>query len=331
MMYMSEFEDGREEARNASCCTVPMSRLTNEMSEIKEIAEGSFGVVTSYRHDFDANEYAVKQTKRTICGESNLQQQLQEMYALSSLPHRHIVRYFDGWVEDSAVFVRIEKLDVCVATLPRPVKESVLRGMLHQIASALYELHSHNVVHMDVKPENILKRQLNDDEYIFKLCDFGLARPINAKEMPTGEKFVGLNDDDGDRRYMSPELLTNLHDVVGTLADIYSLGKSCEAMMTHSPEEGVSGNGGQRQGEAYSTSFVSLVQSMVAEDPRRRPTAFEVVQATLPEHLKDNAKLLSMQREIDALRAQLAEEERSDSEDNLSRCGKTEERSLCSF
>jgi serine/threonine protein kinase len=324
-MRMSELDDAREEARNASCCTVPMSRLTNEMSEIKEIAEGSFGVVKSYRHDFDENEYAVKQTKRTICGESNLQQQLQEIYALSSFPHRHIVRYFDGWVEDSAVFVRIEKLDVCVATLPRPVKESVLRDMLHQIASALYELHSHNVVHMDVKPENILKRQLSANEYIFKLCDFGLARPIKVKDMPTGEQFVGLNDDDGDRRYMSPELLTNVHDVVGTPADIYSLGKTCEAMMTTHPAEDGAGSsssgsgGGQRQSELYSAAFLSLVQSMLAEDPQCRPTAFDVVQATLPEHLRDNAELLSMQRQIEALRAQLAEEDgESGNENNTS-------------
>ncbi|KPI87725.1 putative protein kinase putative serine/threonine protein kinase [Leptomonas seymouri] len=329
MPHASEVEDGKEEARNTSCSTVPMSRLTNEMSEIKDIAEGSFGVVKLYRHDFDENEYAVKQTKRTICGESNLQQQLQEIYALSSFPHRHIVRYFDGWVEDSAVFVRIEKLDDCVATLPRPVREPVLRGMLHQIATALYELHSHNVVHMDVKPENILKRQLSADEYIFKLCDFGLARPIHAREMPTVEQFVGLNDDDGDRRYMSPELLTNLHDVVGPLADIYSLGKSCEAMMTHPLEEGANSNGGQRQVEVYSAPFVSLVQSMVAEDPQCRPTAFDVVQATLPEHLKDVAKLQLMQREIEALRAQLAEEENLDSEDHLSQSGEADKRSTC--
>lgn len=316
MMHMCELDDAREEARNASCCTVPMSRLTNEMSEIKEIAEGSFGVVKSYRHDFDEHEYAVKQTKRTICGESNLQQQLQEIYALSSFPHRHIVRYFDGWVEDSAVFVRIEKLDVCVATLPRPVREDVLTAMLHQIASALYELHSHNVVHMDVKPENILKRQLSAEEYIFKLCDFGLARPINAKEMPTGEQFIGLNDDDGDRRFMSPELLTNMHDVVGTAADIYSLGKSCEAMMAHPAEDAPgSSSGGPRQTEGYSVPFINLVQSMVAEDPLCRPTAFDVVQATLPEHLRHNAKLLAMQQRIDALRALLAEEEEEMSSD----------------
>lgn len=318
-MYTSELEEGREEPRNASGCTVPMSRLTNEMSELKEIAEGSFGVVKSYRHDFDENEYAVKQTKRSICGESNLQQQLQEIYALSSFPHRHIVRYFDGWVEDSAVFVRIERLDVCVATLPRPVREAVLREMLHQIATALYELHSHHVVHMDVKPENILTRQLSAEEYIFKLCDFGLARPIDARETTTGEQFMGLNDDDGDRRYMSPELLTNMHDVVGTPADIYSLGKSCEAMMlTYTTEEVAGSTGGpQRPPEAYSASFVALVQSMLAEDPESRPTAFDVVQATLPDHLRDNPTLRSMQHTIDALRAQLAAMEKVDSEEGF--------------
>ncbi|AIO00220.1 serine/threonine protein kinase, putative [Leishmania panamensis] len=303
-MFSSDVDDVGQTLQSARRSTVSISRLTNEMSEVREMAEGSFGVVKCYRHDFDRLEYAVKQTKRPICGESNLQQQLQEIYALSSFPHRHIVRYFDGWVEDQAVFVRLERLDDCVASLPPPVSEAVLTAMLHQTSMALYELHSHDVVHMDVKPENILRRQLDTDTFIFKLCDFGLTRPLNGKNSVTGEHFLGLNDDDGDRRYMSPELLKNLHDVIGPPADMYALGKSCETMMITAKEDSSAANLSQMEG--YSPGFIALIESMLSEDPARRPSAFEVVQATLPESLVSDKRLLELRRRIDDIRSELA-------------------------
>ncbi|KAG5473646.1 hypothetical protein LSCM4_03716 [Leishmania orientalis] len=311
-MYTNDVDDAGGGQHSARRSAVAISRLTNEMSEVSEMAEGSFGVVKCYRHDFDKLEYAVKQTKRPISGESDLQQQLQEIYALSSYPHRHIVRYFDGWVEDRAVFVRLEKLDDCVASLPPPVSETVLTAMLHQTSIALYELHSHNVVHMDVKPENILRRQLDTDTFIFKLCDFGLARPLHGKDSVTGENFVGLNDDDGDRRYMSPELLKNLQDVVGPPADVYALGKSCETMMMASTEDFSTAT--TRQPEGYSPAFTALIESMLREDPACRPSAFQVAQATLPERLLSDRRLLDMRRRIDALRCELAEMDACDSE-----------------
>ncbi|KAK7200222.1 serine/threonine protein kinase [Novymonas esmeraldas] len=314
-MSHSDGGDTWRAVQSARRSTVPMSRLTTEMSEVREVAEGSFGVVKCYRHDFDQHEYAVKQTKRPICGESNLQQQLQEIYALSSFPHRHIVRYFDGWVEDRAVYVRLEKLDDCVASLRLPVSEAVLTAMLHQIGSALYELHSHGVVHMDVKPENILRRQLDVDTFVFKLCDFGLARPVNRKDSVTGEHFLGLNDDDGDRRYMSPELLKGSQDVVGPPADIYALGKSCEAMMAAAAPV-VSDEGSSTAAlhvEDYSPAFTALIASMLCDSPAHRPTAFEVVQATLPQRLQDSRRLQELQRRIDAARGALAEMDLEDS------------------
>ncbi|KAG5499425.1 hypothetical protein JKF63_07988 [Porcisia hertigi] len=309
-----DIDDGGR-AHGAQLTTVPISRLTNEMSEVSDVAEGSFGVVKCYRHDLDNLEYAVKQTKRPIYGESNLQQQLQEMYALSSFPHRHIVRYFDGWVEDQAVFVRLEKLQDSMASLPRPVSETVLTSMLHQISIALYELHSHGVVHLDVKPDNILRSQVDTDMFIFKLCDFGLARPLNGKDSLTGEHFLGLNDEDGDRRYMSPEQLKSLRDVVGPPADVYALGKSCEAMMKTPTEDPPGVNARQR--ECYSPAFTALIESMLFDDPARRPSAFQVVQATLPQRLLRNQRLLDLQRRIDAIRSEISKFDTDRSGDDL--------------
>lgn len=297
-MQLPDADDtqGSASISNGGHCTVTVSRLNHEMSEVGDIAEGSFGVVKCYRHDFDGNQYAIKQTKRTICSETDLQQQLQEVYALSSFPCRNTVRYFDGWVEDRTVFLQMEKLDGCVASFARPVAEETLQDMVYQIASALHLLHSRDVVHMDVKPENILVREVSNGTFIFKLCDFGLARPLHGGEAKTGEQFMGLNNDDGDRRYMSPELMKHVDDMVDTPVDIFALGASCVALM---------GGGLEDETATYSSFFCNLIQSMIDPNPQRRPSAFAVARATLPLSCRGNEGLEALQRRIDQLNNQI--------------------------
>ena len=53
--------------------------------------------------------------------------------------------------------------------LPAPL----ISALLHKIIKCLQYLHSKNIVHRDVKPENIL---LNADYSLLKICDFGFAR-----------------------------------------------------------------------------------------------------------------------------------------------------------
>lgn len=40
-------------------------------------------------------------------------------------------------------------------------------------------MHSNNIIHRDIKLENILVKKINDKEYVLKICDFGYARLIN--------------------------------------------------------------------------------------------------------------------------------------------------------
>ena len=51
-----------------------------------------------------------------------------------------------------------------------------------QILRGLEEIHSKNIIHRDIKLENILLKKNNKGEYICKIGDFGLARPIDNNE-----------------------------------------------------------------------------------------------------------------------------------------------------
>src|SRR5690606_4093827 len=80
------------------------------------------------------------------------------------------------------------------------------------VAEALAFAHSHNVIHRDIKPGNII---LNQQPYQLKVTDFGIARITDFAQTSTGEIL-------GSPFYMAPEQLTGKR--AGPQADIFSLG-----------------------------------------------------------------------------------------------------------
>ena len=70
--------------------------------------------------------------------------------------------------------------------------------MVHQIASALYYLHSYGIVHRDLKLENILMCDDTDDSEL-KLVDFGLSKILGPNETSV--------DPFGTLSYVAPEIL----------------------------------------------------------------------------------------------------------------------------
>ncbi len=92
--------------------------------------------------------------------------------------------------------------------LPAPL----ISALLHKIIKCLQYLHSKNIVHRDVKPENIL---LNADYSLLKICDFGFARFLPEKEYDMTE-YVAT------RWYRSPELLVG--EPYGKPADMWAVG-----------------------------------------------------------------------------------------------------------
>ena len=102
---------------------------------------------------------------------------------------------------------------------PRRAKE-----IFWQILCAVQYLHSHGIIHRDIKPTNILLKVQKDDSRWAKVCDLGLAiRPETP--LPLVTTFCGTPD------YMAPEMLEK-HRTIRPSADIYSLGALLFTMMT---------------------------------------------------------------------------------------------------
>ena len=85
--------------------------------------------------------------------------------------------------------------------------------MAHEIATAIFYLHSFGIAHRDLKPENILMTTSEDDAKP-KLVDFGLSKIIGPKET--------CSDPFGTLSYVAPEVL--LQKPYDKRVDLWSLG-----------------------------------------------------------------------------------------------------------
>jgi response regulator RpfG family c-di-GMP phosphodiesterase/tRNA A-37 threonylcarbamoyl transferase component Bud32 len=148
---------------------------------------------------------------------------LTEMRAVAQLQHPNIVAAIDageapGQDPDSPVlhyfvmeYVPGQDLDEYVSS-QGPLSVAKACGFAYQIASALDEAHSHNLVHRDIKPSNV---RITPDEKA-KLLDFGLARHFRHRQTEPGV-ILGTVD------YMAPEQAKD-SSAVDIRADIYALG-----------------------------------------------------------------------------------------------------------
>ena len=93
------------------------------------------------------------------------------------------------------------------------IPEDKLKEILRQALIGLKCMHEHNMVHLDIKPDNLL---MKDGEV--KVADLGLCRITRIK------RWTDL--DEGDSRYLAKEVLNYNPGIDLKKSDIYSLGMS---------------------------------------------------------------------------------------------------------
>src|SRR5215217_7393717 len=147
-----------------------------------------------------------------------------EARAVARLSHPHVVTVIDAGEDDGRPYIVFEHVEgetlkQRIQRLGRlPVAEAVAYAI--EIASALGAAHQCNIVHRDVKPQNVLI----DAEGSAKVTDFGIARSLEEEGLTADGRVLGTTD------YVSPEQALG-HDVDGQ-SDIYSLGVVLFEMLT---------------------------------------------------------------------------------------------------
>ena len=122
--------------------------------------------------------------------------------------------------------------------------ENQVQSVACQLVSALFYLHSHRILHRDMKPQNILVAKGG----VVKLCDFGFARAMSSNTLV-------LTSIKGTPLYMSPELVEE--KPYDHTADLWALGCILYELATGSPP-------------FYTNSIFQLV-TLIVRDPVKWP------------------------------------------------------------
>jgi serine/threonine-protein kinase len=168
---------------------------------------------------------AIKLMNREIASDSDqLERFRREARAVAQLSHPHIVGVIDAGEDENRPYIVFEYVEgeTLKERIRRqgrlPVPEAVAYAI--EIARALGAAHARQIVHRDVKPQNVLI----DEEGSAKVTDFGIARTMNEEGLTADGRVLGTTD------YVSPEQA--LGQPVTGQSDLYSLGIVLYEMLT---------------------------------------------------------------------------------------------------
>lgn len=185
--------------------------------DMREVAgRGAFSEVWRAVHRIDGCEYAIKKNRTALNSDHARIHSLHEVFSLAALQgHPNILRYFDAWFEDHGKFLFMQTEFLPQGNLhTRYVDKHIamplpeLLALTHDLAAALEYMHSRDVAHIDVKPDNIfsIDRGLERSSYI--IGDFGLACQRYG---------YGARNTEGDSRYLCPEALSSDDEVAASV------------------------------------------------------------------------------------------------------------------
>lgn len=162
-------------------------------------------------------DIAIKILRYDFSNEEELRRRFQrEALSTTSLAHPHIVNIFDVGEEGSLHYLVMEYVpgktlkEYIIDNSPVAPEQAV--KIMKQLASALAHAHQNQIVHRDIKPQNILM----DAEGNVKISDFGIAMALSATS------YTQTNSVLGTVHYLSPEQARG--GTANKKSDIYSLG-----------------------------------------------------------------------------------------------------------
>jgi len=209
---------------------LPLSLLediTGRFSDDQEIGRGGFAVV--YKGILGDRVVAVKKLSNSHMHEKEYHR---EVECLMQVKHKNVVRFI-GYCADTQgsvqrysgklVMADIQQRLLCFEFIPKGSLDRYINdayrewGKCYEIIKGICEgvryLHENNIIHLDLKPANILL----DDNMIPKITDFGLSRCFDKNQ----SRHITENAA-GTMGYLAPEL--SIRGVIARSADLYSLG-----------------------------------------------------------------------------------------------------------
>ncbi|MCI0414656.1 serine/threonine-protein kinase [bacterium] len=182
---------------------------------LEKISKGGMGTVYKAYHPALDRHVAIKVLAARFSSDENFVQRFKkEARIVARLEHPHILPVYDFAFEgDTAYLVMklVEGSSLYAHIGPRGMAPTRAMMIVEAVAQALSHAHRRNIIHRDIKPDNIL---IDETEWVY-LSDFGMAKMVTTTG-PTGEGTIM-----GTPEYMSPEQAQG--KTVDFRSDIYSL------------------------------------------------------------------------------------------------------------
>lgn len=144
--------------------------------KLEKIGEGTYGTVFKAKHKETHEIVALKRVRLDEDDEGIPSSALREICILKELKHKNIVRLHDVMHSERRLTLVFEYCDQDLKkyfdSCQGDVDAAVVKSFMYQLLKGLAFCHSCNVLHRDLKPQNLL---INKDGEL-KLADFGLAR-----------------------------------------------------------------------------------------------------------------------------------------------------------
>ena len=149
----------------------------------------------------------------------------EEGRALAKLSHPNVIRVLNFFRANDTVYMVMEyehgrTLQEFIQKNRTVITENFMRNVFTKLLNGLREVHSHKLLHLDLKPSNIYMR----NDYTPVLIDFGAARQTLASDTPMLKPMYTPG-------FASPEHY-HQRELLGPWSDIYSVGASMYACLS---------------------------------------------------------------------------------------------------
>ena len=267
---------------------------------IELLGKGTMGEVYLCMLPNSSEYYALKKIKKKEADRPQVKRYFKtEVSIMKELKHNNIIRLINLQQTTNHYYIIMEYcnggsllkcLKKYMSAFKKPFSQEYVQHLMRQIVNGLTYIHDHNIIHRDIKLDNILvkfssendKKKLNMMNAQIKICDFGIS-------IRGDTAFTAI----GTPAYMDPFILkkvnerNDLADSQGynKSADIWSLGAVCYEMLIgkrvfngrnmedlyHNVE-----SGNYTLPTNLSKEVVSFINGMLQYDPDKRLTAKEL-------------------------------------------------------
>jgi serine/threonine protein kinase len=247
---------------------------SSKYKEIEKLSEGGEGII--YKVEHEGNLYAEKriyvenvQELNDLFKTFNLIQSLKSDYIYEIIEIIQDVNQITNFCLMKLVMKLYEGdlMQLISKKFPNGIPEDLLVNFAIQITKGLVYIHENQILHCDLKPENIFFETVSG-QIRLRVGDFGNRSVINT------EKILGSY------MYVAPEIIEETSDQ-SIYSDMFSLGGIFYRMMFNKDDvlymKCLKGEIQMEKNSKYSKKLENLVLELLSKDPKKRPTSTETL------------------------------------------------------